>query len=76
MLLHTLLKTSRKRQKITQEEMARRLEVSPNTIKFWETGRRLPRREQVPMICFFYHLKTNEFINAYRQSEELRKELK
>lgn len=76
MLLQTQLKTARKKQKITQKEMGTRLGVSTNAIKYWETGRRLPKREQIPMICFFYHLEPNEVINAFRQSDKLRKDLK
>lgn len=45
----------RKEKDLSQEEMAKQLEVSKATIGMWETGQRLPRNETYEQIADYFN---------------------
>lgn len=46
----------RKEKDLSQEEMAKQLEVSKATIGMWETGKRLPRNETYEQIADYFNV--------------------
>lgn len=55
MLLEKLtLKQARVLANLTQEESAKKLGVSPNTLSNWERGKTFPRMNQIEMISKIY----------------------
>lgn len=74
--LHLLLKSKRKKQHLTQEEIARKMNVADTTIKYWETGRRVATNRYIIKISNAYKISTDEIKKAIHNSKQLRKEMK
>jgi len=53
------LKELRKTKDITQEELAKQLQLSPSTIGMYETGRREPDFETLQRIADYFHVSTD-----------------
>jgi len=56
------LKKVRKDNKITQEELAKRLNVSPKTVVFWESGKSIPSSKNITSVCNIFNLPNNYFM--------------
>ena len=56
------LKKVRKDNKITQEELAKRLNISPKTVVFWENGKNIPSSKNITSICNIFNLPNNYFM--------------
>ena len=64
------IQESRKRKKITQQELAEKLGVSDRTIGNWENGRNMPDLSLFKPICEELDITINEFLSG----EKLKKE--
>jgi transcriptional regulator with XRE-family HTH domain len=53
------LKELRKTKDITQEELAKQLQLSPSAIGMYETGRREPDFETLQRIADYFHVSTD-----------------
>ncbi len=57
-----LLLKKRKEFKLSQEELAEKLEVSRQTIYAWETGKSIPDTINIAKLCEIFNLSTNEVV--------------
>lgn len=60
-----VLRRLRKNKKLTQEELAKRMEVSVNTIKQYETNKREPQYQYLLKICDFFNVQP-DFLQVQR----------
>ena len=56
------LKELRRKKDITQEELAKQLQLSPSTIGMYETGRREPDFDTLQMIADYFHVSTDSLL--------------
>ena len=56
------LKELRRKKDITQEELAKQLQLSPSTIGMYETGRREPDFDTLQMIADYFHVSVDYLI--------------
>ena len=56
--LGKLIRKKRKKYKLTQEDLAKKLNVTASSVSNWETGVNFPEKELIPKIC--ETLKINE----------------
>ena len=70
------LKTLRKENNLTQEELADKLNVSRRTVSRWETGSNLPDLGILVELADFYDVDMREIFNGERKNENMEKELK
>lgn len=68
------LKELRKERKLTQEELAEKLNVSERTVSRWETGANMPDIRLLVELADFYHVSIPEIIDGERKSEEMNQE--
>ncbi len=65
----------RKRDKITQEELADRLEVSRQSVSKWETGESFPETEKIIVLCDIFGVTMDELmrgdVTAAQPSDEV-----
>jgi len=70
------LKELRRKKDITQEELAKQLQLSPSTIGMYETGRREPDFDTLQMIADYFHVSTDSLlgrdINLYEMRDTKR----
>lgn len=59
----------RKKQEMTQKELAQRLNVSDKLISKWETGRSIPDAEYLMDLCEILHTSVNELLCGEKLSE-------
>lgn len=59
----------RKNKKMTQEELAEKLNVTDRAISHWENGRRLPDYSIVKELCEQLEISINEFFAGKKVSE-------
>jgi len=50
--------------KLSQQELADRLNVSRQTITRWESGKNIPSANQIANICNVFHINANEFVET------------
>ena len=72
----TLLKELRKENKLTQEQLAEKLNVSGRTVSRWETGSNLPDLDILIELADLYEVDIRELIDGERKSENMDKETK
>ncbi len=62
----------RKRDKITQEELADRLGVSRQAVSKWETGEAFPETDKLIMLCDMFNVSLDELVrgNAVREEKK------
>lgn len=65
-----------KEQRITQEDLAEKLNVSSRTISRWETGSNMPDISLLIEIADFFDVSIPEIINGERKSEKMDEEVK
>ena len=72
----SFLREIRKEQRITQEDLAEKLNVSSRTISRWETGSNMPDISLLIEIADFFDVSIPEIINGERKSEKMDEEVK
>ena len=72
----SFLRELRKEQRITQEDLAEKLNVSSRTISRWETGSNMPDISLLIEIADFFDVSIPEIINGERKSEKMDEEVK
>lgn len=70
------LKTLRNEKGITQEQLAKKFNVSNRSVSRWETGTNLPDISLLVEIADFYDVDVREIIDGERKSEMMDKETK
>ena len=70
------LKTLRKDKKLTQEELADKMNVSRRTVSRWETGSNLPDLSILVELADLYDVDMREIFNGERKDETVDKDLK
>lgn len=73
MTISEKLKTYRKTQGFTQEEVAKRLNVSRTTVSSWETGRTFPDIERMINLADLYQLSLDQLL---REDPQIMKNIK
>ena len=63
----SFLRELRKEQRITQEDLAEKLNVSSRTISRWETGSNMPDISLLIEIADFFDVSIPEIINGERK---------
>lgn len=53
----------RKKEKMTQEELAEKMEVSRQSVSKWENGEAYPEMNRIFELCKIFHCNINELIN-------------
>ena len=71
----SFLRELRKEQRITQEDLAEKLNVSSRTISRWETGGNMPDISLLIEIADFFDVSIPEIINGERKSEKMNEEV-
>lgn len=56
-----IIKKYRKKLKMTQEDLAKKLNVSPSMISYWETGKGEPDKEMIPIIANVLRINEKNF---------------
>ena len=59
------LKKIRKLKKLSQEELAEKLNVSRQSVSKWETGVASPEMNNLLELCKIFHCKINDLVNDY-----------
>ena len=72
----SFLKELRKERKLTQEQLAEKLNVSGRTVSRWETGNNMPDISLLLEISELYDVSIPEIINGERKSEKMKEEVK
>lgn len=57
------LKSLRKLKKLSQEDLAEKVNVSRQSISKWETGEAYPEMNNLLMLCKIFHCKINDLVN-------------
>lgn len=70
----SFLRELRKEQRITQEDLAEKLNVSSRTISRWEAGSNMPDISLLIEIADFFDVSIPEIINGERKSEIMNEE--
>ena len=70
------LQELRKGQKLTQEQLAEKLNVARRTVSRWETGSNMPDLDILIELSDLYSVDLRELLNGERKSEKMDKELK
>ncbi|WP_223257485.1 helix-turn-helix transcriptional regulator [Phormidesmis priestleyi] len=63
----------RRKKSIRQEDLAKALVVSPQTVSAWETGRNVPRftPQQMQVLCEMLNCPLSEIAQAFTQAQML-----
>ncbi len=64
----------RKRDKITQEELADRLGVTRQSVSKWETGEASPETDKLILLCDLFHVSLDDIVRGNLSEEENRAE--
>lgn len=70
------LKKLRKEKNLTQEQLAKQLNVSGRTVSRWETGSNMPDISILVELAEFYDVSIPEIIDGERKSETMKEEVK
>ena len=70
------LKTLRKENNLTQEDLADKMNVSRRTVSRWETGSNLPDLSLLVELADLYDVDMREIFNGERKNETVDKDLK
>lgn len=79
MTLASKIRELRKEKNLTQEQLARQSEVSVDTLRRWESGRIIPRADELARLAFALKLTRldvlfNVYLKEVGQGEEERSE--
>ncbi len=72
----SFLRTLRKEQGLTQEQLAEILGVAGRTVSRWETASNMPDLSVLIQIAEFYGIEVNEILDGERKGVMMNKELK
>lgn len=65
------LKKLRDREKITQAELGKKLDIAPSTVSMWEKGCRAPDYEMLKRIAKFFNVSTDYLLdNEVKHAEK------
>lgn len=64
------IRENRKKKQLTQQQLAKTLKVSNQTISYWENGKYLPDYELLIPLCKELDITINDLINGEKQSNE------
>ena len=64
MRLQTRLRECRKQNGLTQQQVARRLNIDRSTYSYYETGKICPSINSISTLCEFYGMSIDEFLNG------------
>lgn len=67
----SFLKELRKEKRLTQEQLAEKLNVSGRTVSRWETGSNMPDISLLVELAEFYEVSIPEIIDGERRSEKM-----
>ena len=70
------IKELRKEKRLTQEQLAEKLNVSGRTVSRWETGTNMPDISLLTELAEFFDVSIPEIIDGERKSEQMNEELK
>ena len=70
------IKELRKEKRLTQEQLAEKLNVSGRTVSRWETGTNMPDISLLTELAEFFDVSIPEIIDGERKSENMKEELK
>ena len=70
------LKELRKEKKLTQEQLAEKLNVSGRTVSRWETGSNMPDIGMLVEMADFFDVSIPEIVSGERKSENMNEEVK
>ena len=62
--------------KLTQEQLATKLNVSGRTVSRWETGTTMPDMSLLCELAEFYQISISEIIDGQRRNEQMNEEVK
>ena len=68
------LKELRKEKKLTQEQLAEKLNVSGRTVSRWETGSNMPDIGMLVEMADFFDVSIPEIVSGERKSENMNQE--
>lgn len=71
----TFLKELRNEKRLTQEQLAEKLNVSRRTVSRWETGSNLPDLDILIEMADYYEVDLRELLDGERKSGKMNKEL-
>lgn len=60
----------RKKQSLTQRELAEKMNISDKTVSKWETGNGLPEVGLMPPLCELLHIDVNELLSGEKLDEK------
>lgn len=64
------LKQLRDRERITQAELGKKLDIAPSTVSMWEKGYRAPDYDMLKRIARFFNVSTDYLLgNEFERSE-------
>jgi len=69
-MMNVQIKKLRKQMRITQSQLAERLNVSQSTVASWENGTRRPDLDLVPAIAAVFGVSVNDIYGAEPPQEE------
>ena len=70
------IKELRKEKRLTQEQLAEKLNVSGRTVSRWETGTNMPDISLLTELAEFFDVSIPEIIDGERKSENMNQEIK
>ena len=70
------LKELRKEKKLTQEQLAEKLNVSGRTVSRWETGSNMPDIGMLVEMADFFDVSIPEIVSGERKSEKMNNEVR
>ena len=71
-----LIKELRKEKRLTQEQLAEKLNVSGRTVSRWETGTNMPDISLLTELAEFFDVSIPEIIDGERKSENMNQEVR
>lgn len=61
-MLSEVIKNLRKNKKISQDKLAKSLNLPRYTISNWEQGRTEPNVEQIKLLCIYFSISADELL--------------
>lgn len=74
--MNNKIKELRKKKKLTQEELAQKINVTKLTISRWERGERLPKSDKAQELADFFNVSIGELLGFGTVEEEIEKSKK
>lgn len=72
----SFMKELRKQKGLTQEQLAKKFNVSDRTVSRWENGNNMPDLSILVELADYYDVDIRELIDGERKSEKMESELK